>query len=555
MGRPRAIHGRRQIGTTARLGHRDLWRGRRCRPADPHRLGQAVSSRSTSTSDRTARASTGTPAATSASWSSRRFSSSSRTTRSGARPTMAAEVGVLGPAHGGQVGLLAEPGAGDRVDPPGPQRLGHGRDEAHHAHRPTVVGCTSTVRAMTGDVLDGVLGRGRCAAGRRGGPAAAHPRAPRARSRAARHAGDGAGGARRPAAHRHHRPARPPRWWRCSTATSPGRPCCCAATWTPSRCPRTPGSTTPAGSMAPCTRAATTPTRRCSPARPGCWQAAGARSGAGSCSCSSPARRATPAPRYMLDEGLLATAAAGCRAGVDGVRHPPVPDDPVRDDRHQGPAADGVGRRVRDHRPGQGRPRVDAAPRRRPDPDRGRDRRRPPVHGHPPRRRLRPGRRHRRQDPGRHDHQRHPGDGHAAGARSAPCRRRPAIAVLADLERVASGIAAAHGATAEVEARPRLPRHGQRRRRGRASRSTPPPRCSATTRRWRCPARHGRRGLELRPRAGQRGHGLPRHPPARRGAPDVAPNHSNRMVLDEAAMAAGVATYAGVALRWLAGTG
>lgn len=33
----------------------------------------------------------------------------------------------------------------------------------------------------------------------------------------------------------------------------------------------------------------------------------------------------------------------------------------------------------------------------------------------------------------------------------------------------------------------------------------------------------------------------------------VAPNHSNRMVVDEAAMAAGIATYAGVALRWLAG--
>jgi hippurate hydrolase len=33
---------------------------------------------------------------------------------------------------------------------------------------------------------------------------------------------------------------------------------------------------------------------------------------------------------------------------------------------------------------------------------------------------------------------------------------------------------------------------------------------------------------------------------------DVAPNHSNRMVLDEDAMAAGIATYAGVALRWLA---
>jgi len=35
-------------------------------------------------------------------------------------------------------------------------------------------------------------------------------------------------------------------------------------------------------------------------------------------------------------------------------------------------------------------------------------------------------------------------------------------------------------------------------------------------------------------------------------AHDVAPNHSNRMVLDEEAMAVGIAAYAGVALRWLA---
>ena len=31
---------------------------------------------------------------------------------------------------------------------------------------------------------------------------------------------------------------------------------------------------------------------------------------------------------------------------------------------------------------------------------------------------------------------------------------------------------------------------------------------------------------------------------------DVAPNHSNRMILDEDAMATGIATYAAVALRW-----
>jgi hippurate hydrolase len=35
----------------------------------------------------------------------------------------------------------------------------------------------------------------------------------------------------------------------------------------------------------------------------------------------------------------------------------------------------------------------------------------------------------------------------------------------------------------------------------------------------------------------------------------VAPNHSNRMVIDEQAMAAGIATYSAVALRWLGGAG
>ncbi len=38
--------------------------------------------------------------------------------------------------------------------------------------------------------------------------------------------------------------------------------------------------------------------------------------------------------------------------------------------------------------------------------------------------------------------------------------------------------------------------------------------------------------------------------PAERSGP-VAPNHSNRMVIDESAMAAGIATYAAVALCWL----
>lgn len=39
--------------------------------------------------------------------------------------------------------------------------------------------------------------------------------------------------------------------------------------------------------------------------------------------------------------------------------------------------------------------------------------------------------------------------------------------------------------------------------------------------------------------------------PAGMAPAEVAPNHSNRMVLDESAMVAGISTYAGVALRWL----
>ena len=40
--------------------------------------------------------------------------------------------------------------------------------------------------------------------------------------------------------------------------------------------------------------------------------------------------------KHMLDEGLLATASDGRRAGDDGLRHPPVPHHPERHDRHQG---------------------------------------------------------------------------------------------------------------------------------------------------------------------------------------------------------------------------
>jgi hippurate hydrolase len=38
------------------------------------------------------------------------------------------------------------------------------------------------------------------------------------------------------------------------------------------------------------------------------------------------------------------------------------------------------------------------------------------------------------------------------------------------------------------------------------------------------------------------------------GIPEPASNHSNRMVIEEAAMADGIALYAGLALRYLDGT-
>ena len=126
-------------------------------------------------------------------------------------------------------------------------------------------------------------------------------------------------------------------------------------------------------------------------------------------------------------------------------------------------------------------------------------------------------------------------------------------AVMADIERLATGIASAHGATRRGRAHPRLPGHGQPRRRrdlrpgdGRGS-------CSARERPSRC------RRRSWAPRTGATCSRRSTAPwcssaPGRLAWPphDVAPNHSNRMVLDEDAMAAGIATYAGVALRWLA---
>ncbi|HEX4866102.1 MAG TPA: M20 family metallopeptidase [Acidimicrobiales bacterium] len=125
-------------------------------------------------------------------------------------------------------------------------------------------------------------------------------------------------------------------------------------------------------------------------------------------------------------------------------------------------------------------------------------------------------------------------------------------AVLADLERVADGIAAAHGATAELE----LFDNGYP--------VTVNDEAAARFALDTAAALFGRDlAIELpQPVMGAEdwSYVLERVPgamaflgtrPPGVAPRDVAPNHSNRMVLDEGAMAPGIATYSAVALRWL----
>ena len=124
--------------------------------------------------------------------------------------------------------------------------------------------------------------------------------------------------------------------------------------------------------------------------------------------------------------------------------------------------------------------------------------------------------------------------------------------VLADIEQVASGIAAAHGASAEVEvvrgypvtvnhdsaAQFVLDTAGTLLGEGQAI-EMPSPVMGGED--WSYVLEQVNGAMAF---LGTRPAGL---------APDaVAPNHSNRMVLDEAAMAPGLALYAAVALRWMA---
>jgi amidohydrolase len=128
-------------------------------------------------------------------------------------------------------------------------------------------------------------------------------------------------------------------------------------------------------------------------------------------------------------------------------------------------------------------------------------------------------------------------------------------AVMQDIERLAQGIAAAHGAQAEVELTHGYPvtvNHDDaaaftletaRRLLGEgAAVEMPTPVMGAED--WSYVLQEVNGAMAF---LGTRPPGVAPH--------DVAPNHSNRMVLDEGAMAAGIATYAGVALRWLGRTG
>jgi hippurate hydrolase len=123
--------------------------------------------------------------------------------------------------------------------------------------------------------------------------------------------------------------------------------------------------------------------------------------------------------------------------------------------------------------------------------------------------------------------------------------------VMSDLERLAQGIASAHGATAEVELSDGYPvtvnddgaaafalETATALLGAKATLEMPAPVMGAED--WSYVLQQVPGAMAF---LGTR--------PAGVAPAAVAPNHSNRMVLDESAMAVGIATYAGVALRWL----
>jgi amidohydrolase len=124
-------------------------------------------------------------------------------------------------------------------------------------------------------------------------------------------------------------------------------------------------------------------------------------------------------------------------------------------------------------------------------------------------------------------------------------------AVLADIEQVARGLASAHGATAEISVVRGYPVTVNDDDAARFALDTaaallgersafemPNPVMGAED--WSYVLQQVPGAMAF---LGTRPKGVKPH--------ETAPNHSNRMVLDEDAMAVGIATYAGVALRWL----
>jgi hippurate hydrolase len=124
-------------------------------------------------------------------------------------------------------------------------------------------------------------------------------------------------------------------------------------------------------------------------------------------------------------------------------------------------------------------------------------------------------------------------------------------AVLADIEQVARGIASAHGATAEITVERGYPvtvndgdaaafalETAAALLGDQQALEMPTPVMGAED--WSYVLQQVPGAMAF---LGTRPSGIPAH--------EVAPNHSNRMVLDEEAMVPGIATYSGVAVRWL----
>ena len=178
--------------------------------------------------------------------------------------------------------------------------------------------------------------------------------------------------ARRPAArnpridldHRVRRdPARRRRQW--------AHACCCAATWTRCRCPRRPGSSSPAtvpNAMHACGHDCALLDAGRRRARAVGAQGPAPRHGR----LHVPARRGRPSRRALHDRGR----AARHRAPRQRVRAPHRSQHARRRDPHAPGAAARLDRRAQHHGQGRGRPRRDAARLPRSDPGRRRDRHR-----------------------------------------------------------------------------------------------------------------------------------------------------------------------------------